>query len=90
MLIIGAVMHKLLHIIYGVLKSGKPFDANYAVLSSIVLRWCKNEADARSRLANLEALLGMARQYEETSRNTSQSASVSGLILWLTNRPKQS
>lgn len=31
MLIIGAVMRKLLHIIYGVLKSGKPFDANYAV-----------------------------------------------------------
>lgn len=31
MLIIGAVMRKLLHIIYGVLRSGKPFDANYAV-----------------------------------------------------------
>lgn len=31
MLIIGAVMRKLLHIIYGVLKSGKPFDANYLV-----------------------------------------------------------
>ena len=31
MLIIGAVMRKLLHIIYGVLKSGKPFDAHYAV-----------------------------------------------------------
>ena len=31
MLIIGAVMRKLLHIIYGVLKSGKPFDADYAV-----------------------------------------------------------
>jgi transposase len=31
MLIIGAVMRKLMHIIYGVLKSGKPFDANYAV-----------------------------------------------------------
>ncbi|HPH06883.1 MAG TPA: UvrD-helicase domain-containing protein [Methylotenera sp.] len=65
-----------------------PLEAMQAVvahgqLSSIVLRWCKNEADARSRLANLEALLGMARQYEETSRNTSQSASVSGLILWL-------
>lgn len=29
MLIIGAVMRKLLHIIYGVLKSKKPFDANY-------------------------------------------------------------
>jgi ATP-dependent helicase/nuclease subunit A len=52
-------------------------------LSSIILKWCNNEADARSRLANLEALLSMARQYEETSRNTSQSASVSGLILWL-------
>lgn len=31
MLILGAVMRKLLHIIYGVLKSGKPFDADYAV-----------------------------------------------------------
>jgi len=31
MLIIGAVMRKLLHIIYGVLKSEKPFDANYLV-----------------------------------------------------------
>jgi len=28
MLIIGAAMRKLVHIIYGVLKSGKPFDAN--------------------------------------------------------------
>ncbi|MGZ8983014.1 MAG: UvrD-helicase domain-containing protein [Methylotenera sp.] len=52
-------------------------------LSAIVLRWCVSEADARTRLTNLEALLSMARQYEETSRNTSQSASVSGLILWL-------
>jgi transposase len=26
MVIIGAVMRKLLHIIYGVLKSGMPFD----------------------------------------------------------------
>ena len=65
-----------------------PLEAMQAVvahgqLSSIILRWCKNEADARTRLANLEALISMARQYEETSRNTSQSASVSGLILWL-------
>jgi transposase len=30
MLIIGAIMRKLVHIIYGVLKSGKPFDANFA------------------------------------------------------------
>ena len=30
MLIVGAVMRKLLHIAYGVLKSGKPFDPNFA------------------------------------------------------------
>lgn len=31
MVIIGAAMRKLLHLIYGVLKSGKPFDANFAM-----------------------------------------------------------
>ena len=30
MVILGAAMRKLLHIAYGVLKSGKPFDANLA------------------------------------------------------------
>lgn len=30
MLILGAAMRKLLHIAFGVLKSGKPFDANFA------------------------------------------------------------
>ena len=29
MAVIGAAMHKLLHLIYGVLKSGKPFDPDY-------------------------------------------------------------
>jgi transposase len=29
MLILGAAMRKLLHLAYGVLKSGKPFDANF-------------------------------------------------------------
>jgi len=29
MLIIGAIMRKLIHIIYGVLKSGKAFDPNW-------------------------------------------------------------
>ena len=52
-------------------------------LSAIVLRWSHNENEARTRLANLEALLSLARAYEESSRSTSQSASVSGLILWL-------
>lgn len=29
--IVGAVIRKLVHIIYGVLKSGVPFDPNYLV-----------------------------------------------------------
>jgi transposase len=32
MLIIGAAMRKLVHLIYGVLKSGQPFDANLAII----------------------------------------------------------
>ena len=27
--VVGAVMHKLTHLIYGVIRTGKPFDANY-------------------------------------------------------------
>jgi hypothetical protein len=27
--VICAVMHKLTHLIYGVIRTGKPFDANY-------------------------------------------------------------
>jgi hypothetical protein len=30
MSVIGAVMHKLIHIAYGVLKSGRPFDPELA------------------------------------------------------------
>ena len=30
MAIIGAIMRKLLHLAYGVIKTGKPFDSNYA------------------------------------------------------------
>ncbi len=33
MVIVGAAMRKLLQIVYGILKSGKPFDPNYADLS---------------------------------------------------------
>jgi transposase len=31
MAIVGAAMRKLVHLIYGVLKSGKPFDAAYTL-----------------------------------------------------------
>jgi transposase len=33
-LIIGAAMRKLVHIIYGVLKNKIPFDPNYSLISS--------------------------------------------------------
>ena len=33
MAIIGAAMRKLLHIVYGVLKSGRPFDPNFHILA---------------------------------------------------------
>jgi len=35
MLVLGAAMRKLLHLIYGVLKSGKPFDPNYRPAAKI-------------------------------------------------------
>jgi len=31
MTIVGAAMRKLLHIVYGIVKSGKPFDPSYSV-----------------------------------------------------------
>jgi hypothetical protein len=33
MAILGALMRKLLHIAYGVIKTGKPFDPNYAQIT---------------------------------------------------------
>jgi len=35
MAIIGAVMRKLLHLAYGVLKNQKPFDPNYGNLATL-------------------------------------------------------
>lgn len=55
-------------------------------LSAIVLRWSRSEEEARTRLSNLEAMLSMAREYEESSRTANQTASVSGLILWLNEK----
>ncbi|ODS93853.1 MAG: hypothetical protein ABS45_00350 [Comamonas sp. SCN 65-56] len=48
-----------------------------------VLRWQQDQAVARTRLANLDALLGMAAQYEDSCRGTRQAATISGLLLWL-------
>ncbi len=83
-----------LAILRGEMPILSPAEAMQAViahgqLSAIVLQWCRDDNEARTRLANLEALLGLASQYEETSRNTSQTASVSGLILWLKDQAEQ-
>ena len=52
-----------------------------------VLRWRTGHGAgpdrARVRLANLEALLALAGQYEALCRSGQHAASVSGLILWL-------
>ena len=52
-------------------------------LPSRVLRWKQDAAVARTRLANLEALLELAAQYEDICRSAQHAASISGLILWL-------
>lgn len=52
-------------------------------LPSRVLRWRQDAAVARTRLANLEALLELAKQYEDICRSAQHAASISGLILWL-------
>jgi ATP-dependent exoDNAse (exonuclease V) beta subunit len=56
---------------------------NRCNLPSRVLRWKQDAAVARTRLANLEALLELAAQYEDICRSAQHAASISGLILWL-------
>lgn len=52
-------------------------------VSEKVIRWSTDVDRARVRLANLEALLNLAEQYEDLCRSGQHAASVSGLILWL-------
>ena len=52
-------------------------------LPAKVLRWSKNSDLARVRLANIEALLDLATQYEDLCRAGQHAASISGLILFL-------
>ena len=52
-------------------------------LPGIVLRWSASPDMARTRLANLEALLAAAAAYEDACRGEQLASSVSGLILWL-------
>lgn len=48
-----------------------------------VVRWNVDPDRARMRLANIEALIALAAEYEDSCQSSQQAASVSGLILWL-------
>ena len=51
-------------------------------IPGIVLRWSGSADIGRIRLANLDALILMARQYETLCAGAKHAASVSGLLLW--------
>ncbi len=51
-------------------------------LAGRVVRWRRDELVARVRLANLEAVLRLARSYEEGCLARREPATLSGLILW--------
>lgn len=53
------------------------------VVPEKVVRWTPEPDRVRVRLANLEALVELAEQYEDLCRSGQRAASVSGLILWL-------
>src|SRR3546814_10889758 len=47
-----------------------------------ILQWCSNEAEARQRVANVDAILALAATYEDSCRATGKPGSVSGLMRW--------
>lgn len=51
-------------------------------LAEKVARWTPDLDRVRVRLANLEALIALAEQYEDLCRSGQHAASVSGLIIW--------
>jgi ATP-dependent exoDNAse (exonuclease V) beta subunit len=52
-------------------------------LPGVVLRWNGSADVGRVRMANLDAIIAMARQYETVCAGAKHAASVSGLLLWL-------
>lgn len=55
---------------------------------AMVLCWSQSHAKARMRLANLQALVSMAGDYEESCRGSSRIASIPGFVLWLQEQAK--
>jgi len=45
--------------------------------------WAANERSAQVRIANVEALLGLGRRYEEECLSSGHPATLNGLLLWL-------
>jgi ATP-dependent exoDNAse (exonuclease V) beta subunit len=87
----GDNTHPVLALLAG-LRSELPLLTPYEALRRViaacdipqtVLQWRQEVAVARTRLANLEALLNMAAQYEDVCQGTRQASTVSGLLLWL-------
>ena len=58
-------------------------------LPGVILRWSANPDTGRSRLANLEALLTAAKNYEDECRGEQVAGSLSGLILWFAELAKE-
>ena len=58
-------------------------------LPQVVVGWRQDASVAQTRLANLEALIAMAAQYEDTCRGTRQAATISGLLVWLGEQSKE-
>ncbi len=54
-----------------------------------VLRWRQDELIGRVRLANLQAVLGLARAYEDVCLARREPATVSGLIMWLAEQARE-
>ena len=87
----GHPVHPVLEAIAG-LRSALPLlaprEALVTVISTCsladkVMRWTPEPDRVRVRLANLEALIALAGQYEDVCRSGQQAASISGLITWL-------
>ena len=93
----GHLAHPVLEIIArlrSALPVLSPREALAAVITACnipdkVVRWSTDSERTRSRLANLEALLELAEQYEDLCLSGQHAASISGLILWLAETARE-
>jgi ATP-dependent exoDNAse (exonuclease V) beta subunit len=52
-------------------------------LPALIMQWCGNAEMARLRLANLEALINLAEQYQLTCRSLRETVTIAGFLSWL-------